>query len=286
MKKRFPRYRPGKSGPAARLAIVLLALLAGPAGVIRDPLHDATSRGRQHYDRKEFNQALEALGKGRETDPDHPVLAFGMGSTLLAMNKPDEALMEFGKALQSKDPVIRARTLYNMGNAWLQKQEYQKAIDQYRQSLLEDPTHAGAKRNLELARRLREQQQQQQQQSGDGKDGTQNQQQQNSQQEQSGRQKSGEEKQGDNQQSREEKGNQEKSQPQSGAEKPQNQKEQQARTGKEEKGNQEKQSRPARQLNEQQAAQLLQALARQEQAELQKMLQNKKKQPRKDGRDW
>ncbi len=139
------------------VVLVMLAGLAGPAGVIRDPLHDATREGRRLFEQKDYQAALEAFGRGREAAPDHPVLAFDIGDTLLRMGRHEEARQEFQKALRTDDVRLKSRVLYNLGNTSLAEKDYRSAVDYYRRSLLLDPTQADAKRNLELARQKQEQ---------------------------------------------------------------------------------------------------------------------------------
>ena len=135
-----------------------------PGGVFRDALHESTTEGRRLYDAGKYAEAMAAYGRGRAEEPDNPVLAFNVGDTLLAMGKADEALAEYRKALSSEDPKLKARTQYNIGNAYLQKEDLRRAIDAYRQSLLQDAAQKDAKRNLELAlQKLKEQQEKEKQ---------------------------------------------------------------------------------------------------------------------------
>jgi|GEM_PF-1193996 len=139
-------------------------LLLTTAGVIRDTLHDSTKNGADLFERQKYQEALESFGRGREVAPDHPVLAYDIGNTLLQLGKMDEALQEYHKALRTDDPRLKSRVYYNMGTAALQKQMPDKAVEYLRESLLLDPTQQDAKRNLELALRQEQQQQQEQQQ--------------------------------------------------------------------------------------------------------------------------
>lgn len=61
---------------------------------------------------------------------------------------------------QSFREDIACQSLYNLGNAFVQQQKLKEAIDVYEEVLLKWPTHTKAKENLELVKKMLEQQQQ------------------------------------------------------------------------------------------------------------------------------
>ena len=264
-----------------------LAWLAFTGEVFRDALHESTTEGRRLYDAGKYAEAMAAYGRGRAEEPDNPVLAFNVGDTLLAMGKPDEALAEYRKALSSKDPKLTARTQYNIGNAYLQKQDFRRAIDAYRQSLLQDAAQKDAKRNLELAlKKLKEQQEKEKQSKDQSK-------QDQSRQDQQKQGQSGDSKQSKDQQKQDQKNQQAKdSQNQKGQQQQSKEQQQQAQQG-QKKDEQQAQAKQqpgqkdkAARMDKAQAMQLLQALSSQEKAELMQLLQQQRKTQRKEGRDW
>jgi hypothetical protein len=264
--------------PRITAVALVLAWLAFTGAVFRDALHESTTEGRRLYDAGKYAEALAAYGRGRAEEPDNPVLAFNVGDTLLAMGKADEALSEYRKALSSEDPKLKARTHYNIGNAYLRKEDLRRAIDAYRQSLLQDATQKDAKRNLELAlRKLKEKQ---------ARDQSKKDQQKQDQQKQP---QSGDSRQSKDQQEKDQKNQQAKdSQGQKGQqqskEQPQQGQKQDARQAqaKPQPGQKDKAAR----MDKAQAMQLLQALGNQEKAELLQLMQQQRKTTRKEGRDW
>jgi hypothetical protein len=269
--------------PRITAGMLALAWLVFTGGVFRDALHESTTEGRRLYDAGKYAEALAAYGRGRAEEPDNPVLAFNVGDTLLAMGKADEALAEYRKALSSEDPKLKARTQYNIGNAYLRKEDLRRAIDAYRQSLLQDAAQKDAKRNLELAlKKLKEQQEKEKQSKDQSKKDQQNQDQQK--QGQSGDSKQSKDQQGKDQQnqqakhSRDQKGQQQQSQEQQQGQK-QDARQAQAKP---QPGQKDKAAR----MDKAQAMQLLQALGNQEKAELLQLMQQQRKTSRKEGRDW
>lgn len=156
-----------------RWHVCFMAMLAMSAtgGVLRDPLHEATRQGKECYDRARYPQALEAFGRGRAENPNHPVLAFNIGDALLAMGKPKAAQAEYRRAMATSDRRLKARTLYNLGNAHAVENDWPAAAAAYRGSLILDPAQKDAKRNLELTiRKMKEREESERQQQGDGQD--------------------------------------------------------------------------------------------------------------------
>ncbi len=66
------------------------------------------------------------------------------------------------------------RNLYNLGNAMAQQGEFEAAIDAYEQVLEMEPGHEDAQYNLELVRKLKDQQEQEQETQGDDQQSTEN----------------------------------------------------------------------------------------------------------------
>ncbi len=66
------------------------------------------------------------------------------------------------------------RSLYNLGNAMAQQGEFEAAIDAYEQVLEMEPGHEDAQYNLELVRKLKDQQEQEQETQGDDQQSTEN----------------------------------------------------------------------------------------------------------------
>jgi tetratricopeptide (TPR) repeat protein len=114
----------------------------------------------------------EALPRGGT-----PQLHYNLGTALLGTGEPQDAGEELSSALSARDPELRARVFYNLGNAYLRaaasgdaegERQLRASIDAYRRSLLLEPGRQDTRWNLELAlRRLREQERSQQSTGGD-----------------------------------------------------------------------------------------------------------------------
>lgn len=68
----------------------------------------------------------------------------------------EQAINSFKEAAAAADsPELRAQSAFALGNAYRKLKRYDEAIDAYRRSLLEDPAQTGARRNLEIAKRMK-----------------------------------------------------------------------------------------------------------------------------------
>lgn len=147
--------------------------------------------GNDLFHQNDFEKAEVEYRKALESKEDSYEAAFNLGDALYKQKKYDEALKQFSELAEGETDKERLGELYhNIGNTYLAKNEVEKSIAAYKQSLLNRPTSQETKYNLEFARQQLQQQQQQQQQNQDqnqnqdNKDQQQNQQQQNQNQDQ------------------------------------------------------------------------------------------------------
>lgn len=131
-------------------------------------------RGNRLYREGRYAEAVQAYQAALASGKTSPELHYNLGTALLRLGRYEEAQQELGQALSGVDPELRNRTLYNLGNRFLEEAragsdpEAQgkllgSAIEAYKRALRMQPADADAKWNLEMALRDQEKQQQQQQ---------------------------------------------------------------------------------------------------------------------------
>jgi len=149
-----------------RSAIVVLAAAPALTGwSFFDPFHENVEKGNKAADTGENDAALDRYGEAARVDPSSPIPDFNRGIVLSKKGDTDQALDAFRAAAASEDPAVASDALYNLGNVYMEGQQFEPAIDAYLKSLDLDPRDEDARRNFEIAlRRLQEQQQQQQEQ--------------------------------------------------------------------------------------------------------------------------
>ena len=125
--------------------------------------------------RERTARALAAWEKGRPEDavgpadsalrlqPGDPLVEYNAGTAHLGAQQADAAQV-LEQAAKHAPPGLAADAFYNLGNARLDTKDARGAIEAYKNALRAQPDSPSAKRNLELALRLLEEQQRQQEQ--------------------------------------------------------------------------------------------------------------------------
>ncbi len=98
-----------------------------------------------------YAEAIDELKRAAELDPRFSEARMNLGAVYLETERWDEAIAEFEAVLG--DMFYRTPHLAhnNLGWAWFNKGEYDKAVESYRTALELDPSYAVASNNLGLA---------------------------------------------------------------------------------------------------------------------------------------
>lgn len=166
------------------LAAALCALAMGaPArcgaewpGWLAPWLHNPEERTRRAIETVERGapeEAVEPLDTALALVPDDPVARYNAGTARLLLGDGTAGALLESAAEHAAEGGLLSRVRYNLGNVKLAARDYRAAIGAYEDSLRHDPGFADAKFNLELARRLL--QEQESQPSADDKDDEENQ---------------------------------------------------------------------------------------------------------------
>ena len=199
-------------------AIILLAFLLS-ATTVQATWGQASWRAKVRqadklYEEGQYDEALvkymEALGQ----NGDSTFVKFGLGNVFQAQEKFQEAGQSFQTVLASPDSLIRADGFYNLGNALVGAQQYDKAVEAYKQALKLHPGQTDYLHNLELALHLVENPPPQQQQSPGGQNDEKQEEQQEQKQQDQQQQEQQQEQQRQEQQSQQEEKQQEEQQQQ------------------------------------------------------------------------
>lgn len=145
-------------------AIVLLLLaISIPSWWRETNSHASSRRGEKEYAKQQFDRAAGDYARAKKIDAS-PRNAFNLGTAEIAAGRGQQGASDLEPAIG--DPALRADALFNRGNAALGSKELDRAIADYKEALRAQPSHAAAKRNLEIALARRSAQQKQQSQSG------------------------------------------------------------------------------------------------------------------------
>jgi tetratricopeptide (TPR) repeat protein len=136
------------------LPLLILLALSLTGAFLGDPLHEATERGNERYAAGELDEALKCYTDAQLEAPECPELHYNIGVILYRREEYEKAKEEFEQSLRSDRPEVQARAYYNLGNISVQTGDPLTAIDYYKRALQLDPDDEDAKYNLELVRRL------------------------------------------------------------------------------------------------------------------------------------
>jgi Ca-activated chloride channel family protein len=137
------------SHAAAALVVVLAPLLSGAGPLERE--HPDVAAGNQALLDGKPKEALEAYSKAETQLGKDARVLLNQGLAKAADGELAQAIEAY-KAAQaaSSDPSLRAQAAYAQGNAERSLKKLDEAIKSYRRSLLDDPQHEGARKNLQL----------------------------------------------------------------------------------------------------------------------------------------
>jgi tetratricopeptide (TPR) repeat protein len=213
----------------------------------------ATRAGNSEFGKANYPEAESNYRKALELKNNMPEATFNLGDAVYEQKRFEEAGKQFQLSAQTNaDAGVKAKAYHNLGNSLLQQKKWEDAIRAYKNALKLNPGDQDTKYNLAYANAML----QKQNESGQN----QNQENKKDDQQQEQQQNQDEDKQRENQQQ-----NQQQQDPQQ----PQNQQPQQSKLSKEE------------------AEQLLQALANEEQKTAQKVQQKNMKAVKvKTKKDW
>lgn len=242
------------------LAILGISLSSNLSAPAQAQVAIPTQKGNRYFQDSSFQKAEEMYSKALLSDSNYAKARYNLGNSQYKQGNYTGAISQYERLKQTSasrwDKKERSNLLHNLGNAYVQQKEYEKAIENYVASLKEEPGRNDTRYNLAYARKMLKKQQDQQQNQQDQQQQKQKDQQKNQQQDQQ---------QKDQQQEQQQKDQQKKDQQQN----QQNQQNQQDR--------QKDQQQQAQKAKKQEAERILKALENQEKNTLDKIKKNQNK---------
>src|SRR5690554_5522579 len=234
-------------------SMLLLLLTAAASNTASQEERPHVRRGVALLEQERFAEAEAEFRSALQLKPSSFEAAYNLGTALFRQEKYDEALQQ----LQATTPFANddkqrlASLFHNLGNSYLFGQNIDQSIEAYKQALRHNPLDDETRYNLIAAMKLKDEQEEQ------------------------------EEKQQD-QQEQEQQEQQEQEQEQEQQEKEQEQQDQEQ----EQQDQQQQQQQESEGISRENAERLLQALEEDEKELLEKMNQNREKQPVRIEKNW
>lgn len=178
---------------------LILSCTAGIGLFAQKKVRSAIREGNSLYNKEAFLDSEISYRKALEVNPSDSIATFNLGNSLFRQQDEEKVKESFNhynttaqNAAKAGNKSLAAKAFYNAGDVMMAAQQYDKAIDYFKQSLKNDPSDHEARYNLVLAQKLlqknqdqnQDDQQDQQQQQQDQQQQDQQQQQQNQDQQQ------------------------------------------------------------------------------------------------------
>lgn len=132
------------------LAILIVALIA-PAHA--DQFAERNNGGNKLLEDGKIDSAISEYLAARVERPGESGIVYNLGSAYHQKGAFDTAAAQLQNALAHIEPTLKPDAYYNLGNTQYRLQEYEAAIESYKQTLIADPNDLEAKHNLELTLR-------------------------------------------------------------------------------------------------------------------------------------
>lgn len=130
------------------IVLLLLALDISPK----------VSKANKLYKKEKYEEAYEIYKDASILYPDKEKIKFNLADCAYQLKRYREAGDEFARLTASKDKDLRERSFFNLGNVFMEAKQYDQAISAYKQALLLNSKDERAKRNLEMAKMMKQQQ--------------------------------------------------------------------------------------------------------------------------------
>lgn len=146
-----------------KYALVLLLSLFLLSACVPDVIKQ-NEAGNAHFEDEAYTEALDAYRLAQVAEPDLSEPYYNAANAYNRQGLAEGALAQTQQALKNATPELAAQAWYNLGNAYFDAQQWQTAIEAYKESLRLTSSDVDAKYNLELALRAFAEQQEQEQQ--------------------------------------------------------------------------------------------------------------------------
>lgn len=140
---------------------LILSCTAGIGLFAQKKVRSAIREGNSLYNKEAFLDSEISYRKALETNPSDSIATFNLGNSLFRQQDEEKVKESFNhynttaqNAAKAGNKSLAAKAFYNAGDVMMAAQQYDKAIDYFKQSLKNDPSDHEARYNLVLAQKL------------------------------------------------------------------------------------------------------------------------------------
>ncbi|HOJ91512.1 MAG TPA: tetratricopeptide repeat protein, partial [Saprospiraceae bacterium] len=110
------------------------------------------------YRDSQFVEAEELYRKADHLKPEFKN-KYNLGNSLYNQNRMQEAAKSYEESIgRTESKIEKSKSYYNLGNSYFHQKEYQKSVEAYKESLKLNSNDLETKKNLAIAKKMKQQQ--------------------------------------------------------------------------------------------------------------------------------
>lgn len=122
---------------------------------------DYIIEGNNYYENGKFDNAEYAYKRAALEDPTSVKANYNLGNALYKQKRYKESISHYNRSAEvATSKVDKHSALHNAGNAYLEEQDYEKAVESFKNALKNDPHDESTRYNLAYAKKMLEKQKQ------------------------------------------------------------------------------------------------------------------------------
>ena len=137
--------------PSMRYCTVLMCLLALASIGCNSTAATLVRDGNETFAEEDWASSLEAYEQAKQEAPDLAKPRYNAGNAYYRQEEYDSAQQDIQDALRTAEDDLTGQASFNLGNALFQSEAFEPAVEAYKETLRLDPDDQDAKHNLELA---------------------------------------------------------------------------------------------------------------------------------------
>ena len=139
----------------------LIGFLLSVATFAQSKVKDYIIEGNKFYENGKFDNAEYAYKRAALEDPTSVKANYNLGNALFQQKRYKESIAHYSKSAEvATSKSDKHAALHNAGNAYLEEQDYAKAVESYKNALKNDPHDEATRYNYAFAKKMLEKQQQ------------------------------------------------------------------------------------------------------------------------------
>lgn len=124
----------------------------------KPPVEHRNAKGNELYKKQNYEEALKVYQDARSDAPQKPELNYNVGNALYQQKKYDPAKGSYQESVLASDSKLRANAYYNLGSVQFRKGDLRDSLRLFEKALELNPKDKDTRYNIELIKKLLQQQ--------------------------------------------------------------------------------------------------------------------------------